>query len=368
MQAEQHRATHLGNPATRFAPPLQTPEDLRARFRDPKLQPDFGTVLNQWGWKGNLDDLFRAAMTNEISDVKIPVGDTMPFMSTRENGKAICLRNVTWAGTEPISAYAFNFSSNGRRYRCVTPKPCSNFFVEDLGEEAKSGLAIDCSAPEKILAGRVEKVCMTVRNIGNISEPKVIVTLPVPEGSVATATTDGGVVTNGIVTWEVSNIPPGGGKQVCAVIKKREPGLLSFNPVASSAAVKPVQSSCETKIEGIPAILLEVVDIEDPIEVGKEVNYDIKVTNQGSATGTNIKLICTIPAIQEFVSGKGTTVVSGQDRTITMEILPALAPKAEAAWHVVVKALEAGDVRFKVELSSDQFEKPIAEDESTTQY
>ena len=53
----------------------------------------------------------------------------MPFMSSREDGKAICLRNILWAGTEPISACAFDFSSNGRRYRCVMPKPCSNFFV-----------------------------------------------------------------------------------------------------------------------------------------------------------------------------------------------------------------------------------------------
>ena len=62
----------------------------------------------------------------------------MPFMSSREAGKAICLRNVTWAGKEPIHAYAFTFASNGRLYRCITPKPCSNFFVVDLGPEPKS--------------------------------------------------------------------------------------------------------------------------------------------------------------------------------------------------------------------------------------
>ena len=129
--AEQHRATHLGNLATRFAPTLVTPDDLRARFADEKLKPDFAEILRQWGWTGNLADLFAAAATNEITEVQIPVGDTMPFMSSRENGRPICLRNVTWAGKEPISAFAFTFTSNGRHYRCITPKPCSNFFVED---------------------------------------------------------------------------------------------------------------------------------------------------------------------------------------------------------------------------------------------
>jgi hypothetical protein len=127
--SESHRATHLGNPATRFAPLLSTPDDLRALFRNEKLKPDFASVLDQWGWQGNIDDMFAAAATAEIADIKIAVGTTMPFMSSREKGKPICLRNVLWAGKSPAPAYAFNFSSKGQRYRCVTPKACSNFFV-----------------------------------------------------------------------------------------------------------------------------------------------------------------------------------------------------------------------------------------------
>ena len=76
--AQQHRATRLGNPATRFAPPLYTPEDLRSRFRDPKLRPDFASVLTQWGWMGNLEDMFRAAETADVSEWSIPIGERMP--------------------------------------------------------------------------------------------------------------------------------------------------------------------------------------------------------------------------------------------------------------------------------------------------
>lgn len=366
--AEQHRATHLGHQATRFAPTMYSPDDLRARFCDEKLRPDIAEILRQWGWTGNLEDLHRAALTAEISEVQIPVGDTMPFMSSRENGKPICLRNVLWAGKEPVSAYAFNFTSNGHRYRCVTPKPCSNFFLEDLGPEPKAALAIDCSAPEQVLVGRPAQICLTVRNTGNVAEPKATVTLPIPESAVVAGTTDGGKVADGKVTWEIADLSPGGGKQVCAVLKRRQPGAMTFAPTASSARAERVHSDCATTVAGVAAILLEVVDVEDPIEVGKEVNYAIKVTNQGSATGTNLRLICTLPASQEFVSGNGATAVQSQAGTITMETLPSLAAKAVASWSVVVKAVAAEDVRFKVELSSDQFAQPIHEDESTQQY
>jgi hypothetical protein len=86
-KAQQHRATHLGNPVTRFAPPLVTQEDLRARFSDPKLKPDIVSILQQWGWKGSVEDLFRAATNAEITEMKLPIGTRMPFMSSREHGK-----------------------------------------------------------------------------------------------------------------------------------------------------------------------------------------------------------------------------------------------------------------------------------------
>ncbi len=367
-RAEEHRATRLGNPATRFAPTLHTPEDLRSRFHDEKLRPDVAEVLRQWGWHGNVGDLHHAALTNEISDIKIPVGTTMPFMSSREGGKAICLRNVLWAGKEPISAYAFNFSSNGRRYRCVTPKPCSNFFVEDLGTISEPELALECSAPEQVVLGRQAQVCLTVRNTGNVAESKLFLTLPLAPGSTLGGATEGGVLTNGLVRWELDALAPGSSRRVCASFNARQLGAMPFNSTVTSANAKPVPSSCSTRVVGIPAILLETADLQDPIAVGNEVTYIIKVTNQGTSAGTLVRVVCTLPASEEFVSGTGSTQVQSRERTLTMDALPALEPKAVASWQVVVKALSPDDARFKVEVSSEQFEQPIHKDEATQLY
>lgn len=367
-QAEQHRATFLGNPATRFAPPIKTPEELRSRFRDPKLKPDFAAVLEQWGWTGDLADLFHAAETNAIVEAPIAVGSTMPFMSSREKGKAICLRNVLWAGKKAAPAYAFDFTSKGRRYRCVTPKACSNFFLEDLGPEPKPLLTLKCDAPEKQPAGRPVEVCLTVANLGNQLEPLTTVTMKIPPGTVVASKTDRAIVTKDSLLWEIPDLAPNKGKQVCATFKLARPGTLSFASTAAGTRAVSVDTACATEIFGIPAILLEVVDAADPIEVGKEISYDIKVTNQGTSTGSNIRLVCTLPESQQFVSASGATPAKAQERTLTMDALASLDPKAVASWKVVVKALKADDSRFKVELRSDQFEKPITEDESTELY
>ena len=46
-QAQQHTATRLGNPATRFAKPLQFPEDFRALFRSEALRADVDSIIQQ---------------------------------------------------------------------------------------------------------------------------------------------------------------------------------------------------------------------------------------------------------------------------------------------------------------------------------
>jgi uncharacterized repeat protein (TIGR01451 family) len=148
----------------------------------------------------------------------------------------------------------------------------------------------------------------------------------------------------------------------------REPGMLSFTSTATGVISKPVQTTCSTTILGVPGILLELVDLADPIEVGNQVTYEIRVTNQGSLPGTNIRLVCRAPASEEYVSGTGATTVKADGQMITTEPLPELAAKAVATWRVVVKATQPADARFKVQLSSDQFQKPIDQEESTQLY
>ena len=138
--AQQHRATHLGNPNTRFAPPLKTPEDLRALFQNPQLQADIGAILAQSDWQGNQEDLRSAAATADIRELRIPPGTRLPAMSTRKKGQPVLLKDILWAGKKPFEAYEFKFISNDRRYRVVTPKACSNFWVERLERELYPGL------------------------------------------------------------------------------------------------------------------------------------------------------------------------------------------------------------------------------------
>jgi hypothetical protein len=143
-EAQQHRATRLGNPATRFAKPLKKADDLRVLLRSEKMKADIAAVLADVGWPGDAADLDRGAATAEISAIDIAPGTRLPFMAARKNRKAYAMRDVLWAGRKPIDAFSFEFTSKCTRYRLITPKACSNFWVEEIGKDTSSP---GCAAP-----------------------------------------------------------------------------------------------------------------------------------------------------------------------------------------------------------------------------
>ena len=161
VEAQQHRAIRLGNPATRFAKPMKKPDDLRVLLRSDKMKADIAAVLSEAGWKGNLEDLDRAAATAEISEVQIQPGTRLPFMASRKNKKPHALIDVLWAGRKPIDAYSLEFSSNCERYRLFIPKPCSNFWIEDVGKDTTDQRCLPPPPPPVVSLSGAGEACVT---------------------------------------------------------------------------------------------------------------------------------------------------------------------------------------------------------------
>ena len=155
--------------------------------------------------------------------------------------------------------------------------------------------------------------------------------------------------------------------KVTVTVVSNQRGIIR-NTASARAVCAEAKAEAATTIKGIPAILLEVIDVEDPIEVGTNVTYVITVTNQGSADGTNIIVQCVLPEEQDFVSAQGPTKHTAKEKTLSFAPLPSLDPKAKAIYNMIVKGTKAGDVRFRVTLNSDQIDKPVEETESTHIY
>lgn len=229
-------------------------------------------------------------------------------------------------------------------------------------------LSISCTAPEMRFVGRPIEVCATVTNSGSAASEGTVVAIDVPAGASFRGASSGGTLQGNRVVWNVGSLAADGSTEVCANFVGEYVGTLNFSASANGACADPATSSCTTEVNGIPAVLLEVIDIEDPIEVGSNETYEITVTNQGSARDTNVKITCTLEDSQSHVSSGGATSASVSGQVISFSPLPVLEAGAKASWTVVIKAEAAGDVRFSVQMDTDNITRPVNETESTNQY
>ncbi len=228
-------------------------------------------------------------------------------------------------------------------------------------------LVLTKSGPDKRFVGRPASYDITVANKGDGVAKDVVVTDVIPSAAVFVSASSGGQFSEGKVIWNLASLAPGASKKLSVKMKLDKIGTV-VNKAMAEAHCASASAEARTKVFGIAAILLEVIDLEDPIEVGSNETYVISVTNQGTAVGTNVRVVATLPAEMGYISSSGPTVAAVNGKTVTFAPLARLAPKATVKYKVIVKGITAGDLRFGVKLKSDQMTSPVMETESTHAY
>jgi len=229
-------------------------------------------------------------------------------------------------------------------------------------------LAIEQNCPKKIFLGRNITSTVKVSNNGSATCSNTVLEVMVPANATFLSASDNGVHSSGRVVWSLGSLKARASKAVSLKVAPTGITTVQLKSTVKGICAEAQTDSCQTEVLGIAAILLEVIDISDPVEVGQNETYVITATNQGTADDTNVKIVCTLEDMAQFVSCEGATRGVSQGKAVTFAPLPRLVPKARATWKVVVKAVKEGDSRFKVSMTSDILERPVEETESTNLY
>jgi uncharacterized repeat protein (TIGR01451 family) len=172
------------------------------------------------------------------------------------------------------------------------------------------------------------------------------------------------------VAWALGDLPPSQSREVALDLVPTAAGEHRLVALVTSARGLKCGTEVRTQVEGLPSLLIELADVEDPVEVGAETAYELRVTNSGTKMETNLEVACTLP---EQVELRG--VKCGADlryrlegRDLVFEPLPRLAPKADVIYRLQVRGKLPGDARLRVRVKADDLREPVLREESTRFY
>ena len=232
-------------------------------------------------------------------------------------------------------------------------------------------IACSCSAMEKQFVGKEAVAAITVTNTGDMEQCDVVVTDDITPCDIDIVDAAGGCIQGSRITWELGAMEAGASKTLDVTVHTCCPcevhhaiNVRACNPCCPCDAC----CECSTCYIGHPGLLIEMIDTCDPMLVGEESTYRIRVTNQGTAADTNVHITAMFPEELEPTSACGTTEGQVSGQTVTFAPYPELIPGQSIQYTVEAKAKAKGDGRVKVELNSDLLKSPVTEEESTYIY
>ncbi len=136
------------------------------------------------------------------------------------------------------------------------------------------------------------------------------------------------------VHWRLEELPANERGVVEMVAMPVQPGQQSVKLRGTAVKAAAVEKEQPVVVEGIAAVLFQVVQGANPIEVGGQTSYEIRVVNQGSKAAANVRLAVLLPPELKPLSGDGPSRSAMENGRVLFDPLPTLAPKADAVYRV----------------------------------
>jgi uncharacterized repeat protein (TIGR01451 family) len=306
------------------------------------------------------------------------VGPELPFKVAVTNGGPVPAGNVTvWVRPDPGLRYAT--PHDPVELAVGTLQPGQTKTVDLPLAATRSGrLAVRATAtadgglsaaaePAAVDARRVELTAaaagpklaylnqdfdwtVTVRNAGDAPVSGVVVRAAVPAEVRAKSPAE----------WKVGELAAGAEKTFtvpATAAKLTDRAALAVAVTSDGAAGAKAEAA--VAVIGTPAVVLELATPAGPVEVGKRVAYRVRVKNQGTVSARNVEVAAVAPPELRPVRA------AGPGGRVAFPAVDELRPGEARTFTVEVDAVQAGDARFRAEVTAAHLAQPLAEEQAT---
>jgi uncharacterized repeat protein (TIGR01451 family) len=230
-------------------------------------------------------------------------------------------------------------------------------------------LSVTTSGPDFRYLNRKGTYRFTLTNPGDAAATNVNLMVGLPEGLEYVDAT-GDAVFNAdkrTVAWAIGSLDPQQIREFTVNLLPKAEGQHLQRIVAWGDGNLLAKADKMTRVEGLTALVMEIRDADDPIEIGSETVYQIHIMNRGSKAAERVQIAATVPdgMMPLRVESSGRYRIQGQQ--IQFETIPSLAPQSATVLQVHVQGVMKGTQRFRAVMKSAVSEALITE-ESTEVY
>lgn len=259
--------------------------------------------------------------------------------------------------------------SPGKVVNVLTAQADGNLHVDQKVEfeVVAPSLQVEVDGPKRRYLERPATYTVKVGNPGTAAAHNLRLVTQLPRGMKFVKANNQGEydAASHAVYWSLAELPAGESGAVQLTAVPVAPGELKLQVKGEAQNGLRDETVHDTRVEGIAAIKFTVLDLEDPIEVGGETEYEVRLANQGTKSATNVTVQVAVPTGMRVISARGDSRHRIQGGVVRFEPLPQLAPRAEMTFRIRVQGAQPGDHRLVVEVGSDDLGQPVRKEEST---
>ncbi len=241
----------------------------------------------------------------------------------------------------------------------------SNVAIEFAQPQAK----IELRGPATVYVNREGTWSLYITNNGTVPVTNAVLRYRLPPELVLRNAGEGGQfnASTNEIGWNLSNLAPGEERVVKVTALGARPttrGILSGVLTASPNIEVKKENTIE--VLGVPALRIETTSDVNPIDVGRQVAYTIRITNQGTLPADQIQVVAEVPGLMRPLGGRGlpqAATVSGN--MVRFPTINNLAPNQVATLYVYAQAVDQGNAHFRVSVQSPSLAAPLISEEAT---
>ncbi|TWU03290.1 DUF11 domain-containing protein [Neorhodopirellula pilleata] len=266
------------------------------------------------------------------------------------------------------------------RLRAVQPGMIRNvvhLVAEDAQEVTDSvdvevvapSLGVQLAGPSRRFLERQATYMVNIENNGTAPATNVEVIAYLDRGFTFVSTENNGHYDSNrhAVLWSIVNLPPGDAGSVPLTLLPVEEGDQAIRLEAVADLETRAQSESTVSVQSQAELSFSIADTADPIELGSETTYEIRVKNAGSRNDTNVQVRLVVPPGIELLQSDAEVQTDGRGG-LTFAPHGNLPAGGDLVYRVRVRGTQPNTHIIKAIVTSDQARVPVTKEESTMVY